>query len=217
MANKKTNIEEREFEQISNLLKSLPKVKTPDDFEFKLMTKIRNNRFESSGIKESANRKTWIYLPAAAFVFSVVLVLFFVNRNLDEEVQPLQIPMAAEIAEDSYIKNESGGDDKTTINASASSQNIAQPAYRVAVNNNDAVIMQGRPFSSRESVNLDEYIENDSALPMQGSSALRSAGTASDYREFRGFDVGKPDGKSVEILKAKFDSLRKEFEAGKLR
>ena len=81
--NKLHNEEEKEFEKIQNLLKDLPKVKAPDNFEFNLLTRIHNKNFDLK--TEKKNNLFRIYAPSFALAASVALVFFlFSDKDIEE-------------------------------------------------------------------------------------------------------------------------------------
>ncbi|MCK5456047.1 MAG: hypothetical protein KAI45_02905, partial [Melioribacteraceae bacterium] len=73
---KKNHIDnEKEFEKLQTLLKELPKIEAPDNFEYNLMTRIQNKNFD---IKSEKKKSIffWVYTPTFALVASVILVFF---------------------------------------------------------------------------------------------------------------------------------------------
>ena len=64
--------DDNEFKELKKLLKDLPKVNAPDNFEFNLMTKIQNKSFEVKSEKKKG-WLTWSLTPAIAFAMSVIL------------------------------------------------------------------------------------------------------------------------------------------------
>ena len=83
---KKNHIDdEKEFEKLQTLLKELPQIEVPDNFEYNLMTRIQNKNFD---IKSEKKKSIffWVYTPTLALVASVILVFFvFTDSEIDTE------------------------------------------------------------------------------------------------------------------------------------
>ena len=82
--------DEERYINIINLLKQLPKVTAPPDFESDLMMRINSGNF-----KEKYKVHWWDKLflpsrliPAAAFALSIVAVFYFLNFNTGERENP---------------------------------------------------------------------------------------------------------------------------------
>lgn len=80
-------MEEKFFERIINDLKSLRKVEAPDNFEFKLQTKLHNLSNEEYLPKKRKNK----FIPAFAFASLVVLLFIIYRPFADEYEDPFQI------------------------------------------------------------------------------------------------------------------------------
>lgn len=81
------NMEEKKFERLINDLKNLRKVEAPDNFEFKLQTKLQN----SSDEEYLPTKKTSKLIPAFALA-SIIVLLFIIYRPFaDEYEDPFQI------------------------------------------------------------------------------------------------------------------------------
>ena len=82
--------DEERYINIINVLKQLPKVTAPPNFESDLMRRINSQNF-----KENLKVRWWNKLflpsrliPAAAFVLSIVAVFYFLNFNTVERENP---------------------------------------------------------------------------------------------------------------------------------
>ena len=81
------NMEEKKFERLINDLKNLRKAEAPDNFEFKLQTKLQNISEEEF----LPTKKTNKLIPAFAFA-SIVVLLFIIYRPFEDEYEdPFQI------------------------------------------------------------------------------------------------------------------------------
>lgn len=142
-------MEEKKFEKLINDLKKLRKVEAPDNFEFKLQTKLQNSSIE----EPSSTKKTYKLVPAFAFASIIVLLFILYSPFSDEyedpfEIQPRirediiaysdnenQAPLS-EILNDSFKENDSNlqrrlndmqSNPKEELNKLNSSSAIAQP------------------------------------------------------------------------------------------
>jgi len=79
--------DDNEFNELKKLLKDLPKVNAPDNFEFNLMTKIQNKSFEVKSEKKKG-WLTWSLTPAFAFAMSVFLIFFVFTGEEESEDNP---------------------------------------------------------------------------------------------------------------------------------
>ena len=79
--------DDNEFKELKKLLKDLPKVNTPDNFEFNLMTKIQNKSFEVKSEKKKS-WLTWSLTPAITFAMSVFLIFFVFTGEEESEDNP---------------------------------------------------------------------------------------------------------------------------------
>ena len=86
MNEKHYNEEGNKYPEITKLLKELPEVKAPDDFDYKLMIKIQNGQFESNRELNRKSSGSWVFIPAAAVAVSSVL-LFFIFFDFNSKVE----------------------------------------------------------------------------------------------------------------------------------
>ncbi len=215
--------DESKYGELINLLKGLPKVDTPDNFEYNLMTKINNGNFNLN-TKESGFFFGRYFLPATGLV-AVFLIAFFVlnNPGTDENNPFLQEPPALKelsaSASSPKIINDVIIAQKPveTINGKKSAQtgevvkSKTKKAVRVVVKPNDVISKEvvDLPFDPAKSVSVDEKIAEQTAV---SSTNKRSAlvGGASNGFGFDGFYIReKIDRKYLEIWKAKLDSIKK--------
>ncbi len=206
---------EEGFEELRKTLAELPQVKAPDDFEFKLLTRIENKQFDINDAEEKIGW-SWIYAPVTALVMSAV-VLFFVFSNDNEDLgNPLledPLPKTEIIGEANSGNTEEFQSKKLLSKTSAGEENTASnnENYVVVVQPNDVVVQEkvNYPFSENSSVDLDNALNN--ANP----NALRTVGTAGnnrgnvEYFEFNGFYTRiQSDNDTLMKEKARMDSLK---------
>jgi hypothetical protein len=93
--------DEVRFQNVISLLKQMPKVSTPPNFESDLMRRINSGNF-----KESYKLHWWENLlspsrliPSAAIAASIIAILYFLNFNSTEQENPfLTLPRIRENA-----------------------------------------------------------------------------------------------------------------------
>ena len=207
---------EEGFEELRQTLAELPRVKAPDDFEFKLLTRIENKQFDIKDTEEKVGW-AWIYAPATALVMSAV-VLFFVFGSDNEELgNPLledPLPKTELIGEANSGNAEELQSKKLLSKTSVAEESATADIenYVVVVKPNDVVVQErvNYPFNESSSVDLDKTLNN--ANP----SALRTVGTLEsnrgniEYFEFNGFFTRDQQVNNEALLKekAKIDSLK---------
>ena len=172
-----------DLEGLKELLKSLPKVDAPDNFEFNLMAKIKNNNLET----ETSRKKGWLswaLTPAIAFAATVFLIFFFIgteeptenlfdstpkivaNAQVDEAIS--NQPEKNSLKEDSF--------DKILRQNNIESQNIAQ------TNKNRPL-----PFNKNTSINLDEYLQDNNSIDQENSRSHLATSQNGNISPFEGF------------------------------
>lgn len=207
------------FQDITKILKELPKVKAEDNFEFNLLSKIQNGNYDAKKYKENSLSWAWIYAPATALVLSAVLIFFVVSPDEDFD-NPLMSnpPLRAALVSnspDTMIAN-SVAENRSAFSETALRETAAtKPAsskvdpYLVVFQPNDVVVKEkmAYPFSKQKGVDIDNYVGRNDLLG-QGGSQL--AGYGDNYFEFDGFFVRtNPDKGQISREKARLDSLRR--------
>lgn len=216
------NSTDEEYNHVIKLLKDLPKVDAPENFQYNLNIKIENRQFELN-TKEYHPFLPWkIVLPASSAIAVVILffTFFIESDNLENpfQIQPklrneisssiLNADRPKEIIEnniisenDVIIKDE---DQNTEIN---SQSEIVEP---------ESKILADFPFDATKSTNLDEIITDNSA---QTNISRRAdlVGRTNNNSTFNGFFIREEINKEeFEALKARNDSLIKAFRDRKI-
>jgi hypothetical protein len=178
--------DDNEFSELKKLLKEIPKVKAPDNFEFNLMTKIQNQNFEVKSEKKKSIF-SWALTPAIAFAVSVFLVLFlFTNEDdlLDNPWNSTPRLIENNIAEVNSDQPKTSAKKKSSSpKANKSISNKVSSNNLVAETNNQ----KDFPFEKGTSVNLDEGLQIDSN-PNSNTGSARLAGSSnSNTSRFNGF------------------------------
>ncbi|MBN1638209.1 MAG: hypothetical protein JW866_04530 [Ignavibacteriales bacterium] len=207
---------------VTKLLKSLPKKEAPADFEFKLMTRIQNRNFN---IKSEQNKRrfTWIWIPAAATISTIIILftIFYnfkndkqnplmerpseINQTLSEEEPPRSIEKSDNYSEHTIEnKEEMDMDDKNVS---------PQQNYRVVIKPNDVIEKEtiDLPYANNKGIEIDEYITNNELNIYDRNYNLKSV--SDGEFNFDGFYLqSTTNPMELEKLKAKIDSVEKKME-----
>jgi len=213
--------EDVRFQEVTKILKELPKVKADDNFEFKLLTKIQNGSYDTKKYKENSLGWAWIYAPATALVLSAVLIFFVVNPSIEEFDNPLMSnpPLRAEVVvntPDTMLANSelaaqafsNQNTERKTAQAAKSVSSKTDP-YLVVFQPNDVIVKEkmAYPFSKQKGVDIDNYVGKNG---LQGQGASKLAGYGDNYFEFDGFFVRENVDKNLILKeKARLDSLKR--------
>ncbi|PKL84204.1 MAG: hypothetical protein CVV24_01135 [Ignavibacteriae bacterium HGW-Ignavibacteriae-3] len=202
-------------------LKNLPKVETPENFEYNLMTRIQNKNFGDSKIKDPAFNWIKFLTPSAVVVTAVILLFIFIpsNQQTDNQFSKFDNKIVNNSIADN--KNDASGDiinqGKPPISNGAKS--LAETSKSSANTDNSVKNVNPRiPFGYSRSVSLDDYITGSNHQNnLQRGNVVNSGNSETPFDGF--FLVEKPDPNllmkeraridSVKNAKAKADSLKK--------
>ena len=219
MGNKKYDIEEG-YSKILNDLRNLPKINAPDNFEFNLMTRIRNENF--GNLKEEKPQFNIIkFLAPSAVVVTAFLVFFlFLMQNDNQNDNPLmseptEISVNAQGANqqnDIAAPGETLSKNHSDLNTGTSAE--GKPNERKLngfVHPNDVVIKPDEkyPIDRNRSIALDDYISGDTeqTTTVQRGNVVNSDQQTSD--NFDGFLIRqKPDKALIAKYRAMIDSAQ---------
>jgi hypothetical protein len=87
-------MKDKKLEQLLNDLRSLRKVEAPDNFEFNLQTRLKNQIFNSVELDDeyhSSSKSLRKFTPALAFVSLAVLIFTILQLFTEVQEDPLQI------------------------------------------------------------------------------------------------------------------------------
>jgi len=183
---------DNEFNELKNLLKSLPKVDAPDNFEFNLMTKIQNNNFEVKSEKKKS-WLSWSLTPAVAFATTVFVVLFFLFGGEESYNNPWETPpqlMEQNVADAQVLNSKT---EKVEVKKK-------QNPKRLTVRNG---IQKDYPFDKGSSINFDEYLQSEAGRAGSNNAQL-AGGVSSNDSPFDGFFLRQRK------IAERNDSLRRE-------
>lgn len=199
--------EDEKYKNLIKDLKNLPAVKTDDNFEYNLLTKINNLPL----LEEKPVRKfRWSLFLAPSAVMATAIILFFVflpPNNNDEnpllsDPQPIQNQLLSGNSSDSVEKLSEKIESFTQKKEkNFSSKPEVQPQIKPSV--------PSRSIQSSRSIALDEYISGKSSLKESSSrrASVVSSGEASE--EFDGFFVREPlDAQTLKKYRDALDSIK---------
>ncbi len=179
--NDKKNTDDNEFSELKKILKEIPKVNAPDNFEFNLMTKIQNQNFEVKSEKKK-NIFSWALTPAIAFAASVFLIFFVFSGEDNLEENPWSKPPQLIGGSIAGTKTDQPKTNKEkSLNSKTSNHKSGRAESEVAENS----IQKKFPFDKKTSVSLDDGLKLDSN-PNIGSAQLvgTSEGNSSPFNGF---------------------------------
>lgn len=216
------NSTDEEFKHVIKLLKDLPKVNAPDNFQYNLNIKIENRHFELN-TKEYNPFLPWkIVLPvSSAVVITILFFAFFIESdNLENpfQIQPklrteisssvLNADKSTEIVENNMISENDVilKEEKTDFELNSIPEN----------QNKEKQLIAEFPFDPSKSTNLDEVITDETGKTSISRRA-NLVGRSNSNSNFSGFFIREEINKEeFEALKARNDSLIKAFRDRKL-
>ncbi len=212
--------DESKYGELIDLLKGLPKVDTPDNFEFNLMTKIKNGNFDLN-TKETNFFFGRYFLPATGLVGVFLIIFFVLSDPATEEINPFlqEPPVLKELKASASVPKiindviiaQKPVNKKGITSSGKNESSKSKKALRVVVKPNDVISEEvvDLPFDPSKSVSVDEKIAEKSTV---STTNRRSAlvGGASNGFGFDGFYIReKIDRKYLEAWKAKLDSIKR--------
>ena len=216
--------DEKEFEKLQNLLKELPQIKTKDNFEYNLLTRIHNKNFKIKSEKKS-NLFLRIYAPSFALAATVALVFFlFSDKNLEVDdpwnSQPKLRPemkVSESIAPVLPSEEEVSGQNKIASDENNDTENSLKIKQSTSAND-IAVKSESKPdfpFNDQTSVDLDEMIESPNPTTARNGmrhpqlTGTNNAPTNSNESAFKGFFTRQREAEAKkESLRIHEDSIR---------
>ncbi len=146
-------------EKLIELLRSLPREKAPENFEFNLMTRIKNKNFGELQ-KESSGNLMWILIPSASIVTAAVVVLMIMFSSVQENI-PLNVKPPAIVSK----KTETF----VVINSKSKLKKGKLEAIKIVKAKTDAVSKQKIiiPINKEEELSVDKFLNK----PLNGTSS----------------------------------------------
>lgn len=210
------NNNDRENNEVKRLLGGMPKINAPENFEYNLMVRIENGNFKTRDEKGSFGIYYKTLVPAAAMALTVFMVFFVYSGQVENPESLLVVDPAGEgkpaaVLPDSVaIQQFSAGladnriakrkDERNELSeTSVTPEGKLTPGHDVA------------SFDQSKSVDLDSYISGEKRRPTSnGRNASLVSGGGGGSR-FDGFLYRYKKDKTVDTLRAKNDSLKKDM------
>ncbi len=152
-------------EALARLLKGLKREKTPENFEFNLMTRIQNRNFGDLE-KDKKTNFLWIFLPSASIVTAafIVLIVLFNGVGDNSLISPPQV-----------IKNKTPKTYVVVKNKPDAQRNTLE-MYKIFRTQNDVVINKKvkLPINEGKSLQVDKYLNSSNFRNSANSATLVS-------------------------------------------
>ncbi|MEW6701708.1 MAG: hypothetical protein AB1298_03225 [Bacteroidota bacterium] len=193
---------EKKHSQMIKNLKELPQIKAPENFDYNLMTRIRNKNFSS--FEEERKHFSWGKFLAPSAIVVTAIILFFIFLPPSQEinnsilVQPQRVDSQSIVGSSNVIKKENA-------NLSQRSNSPAAPASEAAIPKTRTRL----PINNPRAISLDDYISggNINQKEIERGNVVKSGNEPAEFDEF--FVTEKPDQKTLEKYRAKIDSIKK--------
>ena len=198
--------DDNEFKELKKLLKDLPKVNAPDNFEFNLMTKIQNKSFEVKSEKKKG-WLTWSLTPAIAFAMSVFIIFFvFTGEEVSDDNPWNTLPR---LMEESVAEAETPSLDEDQFEEKVVKKEIVKTSSPKNLAKSNS-IKKDFPFKEKSSINFDEYLQADA--PPSSDVGPRLAGSQkAKASPFDGFFLRqRRDAQERDSIKKDQDSLKQQ-------
>lgn len=202
------NDEEKKYSNLLNDLKNLPKINTPENFEFNLMTRIQNKNFGDI-VNSKPNFSIYKYLAPSAIVVTVIFLIFLLYPQKNEIKN--QLNQHNSVADtQSFASNLN--DDK--INEQIFSKNeLKSQKSKKDINDKNLIKKEKsgiiKELLNQRSISVDDYLSGEAVTNravMQRSNVVKSG----DEPIVDGFFIEKQtDKKTIEKYRNALDSLRK--------
>ncbi len=200
------NDDEKKYSNLLNDLKNLPKINTPENFEFNLMTRIQNENFGDTK-NPKTNFSIYKFLAPSAIVVTVILLFFLfypqkneIQNQLNQhrsvaDTQSFASNINKKVEEQLIPKNELKPKE---IKKEISSQNTNQKEKSGTI----------QELLNQRSISVDDYLSGSTVTnrALQRSNVVKSG----DEPIVDGFFIEKQtDKKTIEKYRNALDSLRK--------
>ncbi len=136
-------------EKLIALMQNLPRMKAPENFEYNLMTRIKNGNFGRLE-KEENNNWLWAFIPSAGIVTVAVVVLMFMFSSIENEPSLAPPQKIAQSKAKTFV----------VIKKKDANGNGEIEAVKIVKASNDVVTKQKIiiPVSRTEGLQLDNYL-----------------------------------------------------------
>lgn len=198
-------------------LQNLPKVETPENFEFNLMTRINNKNF--GNVENSKPVFNWIKFFAPSAVVVTAIILLFILLPTSEQINNPSLYQAQKLDSQTIVSNSIPAGKEFTKNQNTVKQNSNSTTQGKSVSPNRTVqnLSPLLPFGTSRSVSLDDYINGGrNSRNLQQGNVVHGGEESAPLDRF--FVAEKPDQTTLKKYRAQADSLRKaQFKADSLK
>ena len=205
------NENEKKHSKMIKDLQNLPKIETPENFEYNLMTRIKNQNFGT--VHEEKLPFNWIKFLAPSAVVVTVIILFFVFLPSSQQIENPVINQAQK-SDSQAIVNNSLAAGNEIVNQFNSNQKTNAAQIKKDVNgslasgNKVQSVTPKIPFGTSRSVSLDDYIYGGANQRNLERGNIVNSGN--EPAPFDGFFVAeKPDQNTLKKYRAQADSIKK--------
>ena len=198
--NEKKFTDDNEFNELKKLLKEIPKITAPDNFEFNLMTRIQNKNFEVKSEKKK-NVFSWALTPAITFATAVLILVFVFAESNDSGENPWQTP--SQLIENQLSELETNQSNSIYENNSNFLAQKDENNFSPKAENSRNKLQKQLPFDKFSSFSLDEDIKANSFNSENNGETHLANASNGNLSSFDGFFL-----REVEKL-PKADSLNK--------
>lgn len=201
--NEKTNQHSKMIKDLQNL----PKVETSENFEFNLMTRIKNKNF--GNVKNDKPGFNWIKFLAPSAVAVTAIILIFIFLPSSQQIENPSLFQSQKLGSQSENYN-SVAEGKEIINHPATKQNSnSSRAERATQPNIVSKSVSPRiPFNNSRSVSLDDYINGgNNPRNIQRGNIVHSGEESAQLNQF--FLTESLDQKTLMKYRAQLDSIKK--------
>ncbi|MHB8905165.1 MAG: hypothetical protein ACYC6D_03455 [Melioribacteraceae bacterium] len=205
------NENENNYSKMIKDLQNLPKIDAPENFEYNLMTRIKNKNFGK--IEEEKQSFNWIKFLAPSAVVVTAIILLFVFLPASQQINNPLLNPAQNVDSQSILSNNIEAGSNVAKNNSFQNKNsdalnnspVTSPNPSRSINRID----KNFPLSSsRPGVSLDDYISGSSHQRDMLRGNIVNGGN--ELTPNNGFFISeKPDQNTLNKYRAQLDSLRK--------
>lgn len=204
------NKEEEKFSNLLSDLKNLPKIETPENFEYNLMTRIENGNFNPVEEERPKFNLFKFLAPSAAVLATAVLFFIFYPQQQEIQTQMTKkqfITDTQSIAGNAADKKIESLFNQPKERNSSKLSNQTQPKTQNFAQNSQP-LNQPSIYNQKKSVSVDDFISGTNSN--QNSSLRNSVVNSGENPIVDGFFVEKKaDKKVIERYRTESDSLRK--------
>ena len=192
-------------------LQNLPKVETPENFEYNLMTRIKNKNFGI--IEEEKQSFNWIKFLAPSAIVVTAIILLFVFLPASQQINNPLLNPAQNVDSQSILSNNDETGSNVAKNNSLQNKNSAALNSSTVTSSSPSKSINriDKNFalsSSRPGVSLDDYISGSSHQRDMLRGNIVNGGNELTPND--GFFISeKPDQNTLNKYRTQLDSLRK--------